>query len=75
MDPKNYIEFSRPWYAGALHFPFNYITPGQLQRGAEDKVEVTRGGSHLGEEEVKQRVSVYRKGRFGNVYGPYSEKS
>ncbi|XP_072051216.1 metaxin-1-like [Amphiura filiformis] len=56
VDARNYTEFSRPWYAEALQFPFNYFTPGHLHRVAETKVEVTRGGDHLQQDEVKQIV-------------------
>lgn len=34
VDAQNYVELTRPWYAKALGFPFNYIIPGQMQRAA-----------------------------------------
>lgn len=34
VDAQNYVELTRPWYAKALGFPFNYLLPGQMQRSA-----------------------------------------
>ncbi|XP_075536738.1 metaxin-1 [Dermacentor variabilis] len=34
VDAQNFVELTRPWYAKALGFPFNYIIPGQMQRAA-----------------------------------------
>lgn len=34
VDAQNYVELTRPWYAKALGFPFNYVMPGQMQRAA-----------------------------------------
>lgn len=34
IDAQNYVELTRPWYAKALGFPFNYVLPGQMQRDA-----------------------------------------
>lgn len=34
VDAQNYVELTRPWYAKALGFPFNYVIPGQMQRAA-----------------------------------------
>ena len=58
VDAKNYTEFSRPWFARALHFPFNYFIPGQIQRSAEAKLEASRGGLHLEDGELSQKVSL-----------------
>ncbi|XP_072166804.1 metaxin-1-like [Diadema setosum] len=57
MDARNYVELSRPWFAKAVHFPFNYFIPGQLQRSAETKLEVIRGGQHLEDGELAARVT------------------
>ncbi|XP_071794032.1 metaxin-1-like [Asterias amurensis] len=56
IDAKNYVEFTRPWYAKALQFPLNYFIPGRWHREAELRVEETRGGSHMEPQEVTNRV-------------------
>ncbi|XP_054756662.2 metaxin-1-like [Lytechinus pictus] len=56
VDAKNYTEFSRPWFAKTIHFPFNYFIPGQLQRIAESSLEAKRGGLHLLDGELTQNV-------------------
>lgn len=35
VDEKNYIDFSRPWYAKALPLPYNYYYPGKYEKQAK----------------------------------------
>ncbi|PIK62175.1 putative metaxin-1 [Apostichopus japonicus] len=56
VDAKNHVEFSRPWYARAFHFPFNYFLPGRIHRAAEERLESTRGGNHILPEELRSKV-------------------
>ena len=65
IDAKNYVEFTRPWYAKALQFPLNYFIPGRWHREAELRVEETRGGSHMEPQEVTNRVSVEKTQKTG----------
>ncbi|RWS25498.1 Metaxin-1-like protein [Leptotrombidium deliense] len=40
-DEKNYIEFTRPWFAKKIPFPGNYFIPGHLQRKVDEMLKAT----------------------------------
>nr|XP_006816753.1 PREDICTED: metaxin-1-like [Saccoglossus kowalevskii] len=56
IDAKNYVEFTRTWYANALPFPFRYFIPGKLHKLANQRLETSRGGPHMMEEEIESVV-------------------
>lgn len=56
MDAKNNVEFSRPWYSKAFHFPFNYFLPGRIHKAAEERLECTVGGNHVLPEELRTKI-------------------
>ncbi|KAG1676983.1 Metaxin-1 [Nymphon striatum] len=41
LDSKNYVEFTRPWYARALPFPHNFYIPGKMRNSSEAVVKST----------------------------------
>lgn len=59
MEPKNYVEVTRSWYAEHLPFPFNFFLPGQMQRHQLDKLRLLRGDDSLeASEEVEKEVTI-----------------
>ncbi|XP_035663287.1 metaxin-1-like [Branchiostoma floridae] len=56
MDARNYVDFSRPWYARALPFPLNFFVPGRMQQAAEGRLQYTRGGDHLIDGEMESQI-------------------
>lgn len=38
LDTKNYEQVTRPWYAKALSFPFNFYYPKRYKRENEDAI-------------------------------------
>ncbi|XP_077989204.1 metaxin-1-like [Glandiceps talaboti] len=53
VDSRNYVEFTRTWYAKAMSFPFSFFIPGQLHKKAVTRLESSRGGKHIEEEEME----------------------
>ncbi|RWS12576.1 Metaxin-1-like protein [Dinothrombium tinctorium] len=39
LDEKNFIDFTRPWYAKHIPIPGNFFIPGKLQARAEETVK------------------------------------
>lgn len=59
MEPKNYVEVTRSWYAEHLPFPFNFFLPGKMQRHQLDKLRLLRGDDSLeASEEVEKEVTL-----------------
>lgn len=57
VEPKNYVEVTRSWYAEHLPFPFNFFLPGQMQRHQLDKLRLLRGDESLeASEEVEKEL-------------------
>ncbi|XP_034029378.1 metaxin-1-like [Thalassophryne amazonica] len=56
IEPKNYVEVTRRWYAEHIPFPLNYFLPGQMQRAQLEKLRLLRGDENLeaGEELEKE---------------------
>ncbi|XP_075996210.1 metaxin-1-like [Genypterus blacodes] len=60
IEPKNYVEATRRWYAEHMPFPLNFFLPGRMQRSQLDKLRLLRGDETLeaGEELEKE---LYRE--------------
>ncbi|XP_053182800.1 LOW QUALITY PROTEIN: metaxin-1a [Scomber japonicus] len=56
VEPKNYVDVTRRWYAEHMPFPFNFFLPGRMQRTQLDKLRLLRGDESLeaGEELEKE---------------------
>ncbi|TNN02013.1 hypothetical protein fugu_009500 [Takifugu bimaculatus] len=47
VEPKNYVDVTRCWYAEHLPFPLNFFLPGQMQRHQLNKLCLQRGDESL----------------------------
>lgn len=57
VEPKNYVDVTRSWYAEHLPFPLNFFLPGRMQRHQLDKLRLLRGDESLeAGEEVEKEV-------------------
>ncbi|KAM9852022.1 thrombospondin-3a [Aulostomus maculatus] len=56
VEPKNYVDVTRRWYAEHMPFPLNFFLPGRMQRCQLDKLRLLRGDESLeaGEELEKE---------------------
>ncbi|XP_037310883.1 metaxin-1a [Pungitius pungitius] len=56
VEPKNYVDVTRRWYADHMPFPLNFFLPGRMQRGQLEKLRLLRGdeGLEAGEELEKE---------------------
>ncbi|KAM4601175.1 metaxin-1a [Polymixia lowei] len=56
IEPKNYVELTRRWYAEHIPFPLNFFLPGRMQRKQLDKLRLVKGneGLEAGEELEKE---------------------
>ncbi|CAB1422766.1 unnamed protein product [Pleuronectes platessa] len=56
VEPKNYVDVTRRWYAEHLPFPLNFFLPGRMQRQQVEKLRLLRGEEILeaGEELEKE---------------------
>ncbi|XP_029283522.1 metaxin-1a [Cottoperca gobio] len=56
VEPKNYVDVTRRWYAEHMPFPLNFFLPGRMQRGQMEKLRLLRGDESLeaGEELEKE---------------------
>ncbi|XP_068425384.1 metaxin-1a [Clinocottus analis] len=56
VEPKNYVDVTRRWYAEHMPFPLNLFLPGQMQRSQMEKLRLLRGDESLepGEELEKE---------------------
>ncbi|XP_076842846.1 metaxin-1a isoform X3 [Brachyhypopomus gauderio] len=62
IDPKNYVEVTRRWYAENIPFPLNFVLPGRMQHKQLERLRLMRGDGALeaGEEVEKE---LYRDAR------------
>ncbi|XP_028911841.1 metaxin-1 isoform X1 [Ornithorhynchus anatinus] len=61
-DGRNYVELTRPWYAGAAPFPLNLFLPGRLQRRNLRRLQGLRG-ERDGRDEEEPEKELYREAR------------
>ncbi|XP_066540093.1 metaxin-1a [Hoplias malabaricus] len=56
IDPKNYVEVIRRWYAENISFPLNFFLPSRMQGQQLERVRLMKGSSTLeaGEEAEKE---------------------
>ncbi|XP_013885316.1 metaxin-1 [Austrofundulus limnaeus] len=56
IEPKNYVDVTRPWFAEHMAFPLNFFLPGRMQRQQLEKLRLLRGVDNLetGEELEKE---------------------
>ncbi|XP_015245451.1 PREDICTED: metaxin-1 isoform X3 [Cyprinodon variegatus] len=56
IEPKNYVEVTRRWYAEHMMFPLNFFLPGRMQNRQLEKLRLLRGDQNLeaGEELEKE---------------------
>ncbi|XP_028254748.1 metaxin-1a [Parambassis ranga] len=47
IEPKNYVDVTRCWYAEHMPFPLNFFMPGQMQRHQLQKLRLLRGDESL----------------------------
>lgn len=56
VEPKNYVDVTRRWYAEHMMFPLNFFLPGRMQSRQLEKLRLLRGDENLeaGEELEKE---------------------
>ncbi|XP_055359385.1 metaxin-1-like isoform X6 [Betta splendens] len=56
IEPKNYVDVTRCWYAAHMPFPLNFFLPGRMQRQQLEKLRLLRGdeGLEAGEDLEKE---------------------
>ncbi|KAF1373395.1 hypothetical protein PFLUV_G00238420 [Perca fluviatilis] len=47
VEPKNYVDVTRRWYAEHLPFPLNFFLPGRMQRRRLETLQLLRGDQSL----------------------------
>ncbi|XP_035464440.2 metaxin-1-like [Scophthalmus maximus] len=47
VEPKNYVDVTRRWYAEHMPFPLNFFLPGRMQRQQLEKLRLLRGDELL----------------------------
>ncbi|XP_060777831.1 metaxin-1a isoform X2 [Neoarius graeffei] len=59
IEPKNYVEVTRPWHAENITFPLNFFLPSRMQCQHLERVRLMRGNGTLeaGEEAEKELYS------------------
>ncbi|XP_049586155.1 metaxin-1 isoform X4 [Syngnathus scovelli] len=59
VEPKNFAEVTRRWYAEHVSFPLGLVLPGRMRRQVLDKLRLLRGDASLdpGDELEKEHVS------------------
>lgn len=58
VEPKNYVDVTRCWYAEHLPFPLNFLLPGRMQHHQLDKLRLLRGDDRLeAGDELEKEVS------------------
>uniref|UniRef100_A0A3Q3X1S6 Metaxin n=1 Tax=Mola mola TaxID=94237 RepID=A0A3Q3X1S6_MOLML len=61
VEPKNYVEVSRRWYAEHMPFPLNFLLPGRMQRRQLDRLRLQRGDEGLeAGEDLETENPLYR---------------
>lgn len=59
VEPKNYVDVTRCWYAEHLPFPLNFFLPGRMQRHQLAKLCLQRADQSLEVgEELEKEVSL-----------------
>ncbi|XP_053551402.1 metaxin-1 [Bombina bombina] len=43
IDAKNYVEYTRKWYAEAIPFPLNFFIPNQMHKRHLERLQLIRG--------------------------------
>ncbi|XP_060889312.1 metaxin-1a isoform X1 [Labrus mixtus] len=57
VEPKNYVDLTRRWYADHMPFPLNFFLPGRMQGAQLEKLRLLRGDESLeAGEEVEKEV-------------------
>ncbi|XP_075934545.1 uncharacterized protein LOC142934059 isoform X1 [Anarhichas minor] len=66
VEPKNYVDVTRRWYADHMPFPLNFFLPGRMQRGQLEKLRLLRGDESLesGEELEKETLMTSSRHHF-----------
>lgn len=60
VEPKNYVDVTRCWYAEHLPFPLNFFLPGRMQRHQLAKLCLQRADQSLEVgEELEKEVSLH----------------
>jgi metaxin len=59
IDGKTYCDFTRPWYAKIMPFPFNFFMPGRQQKEANLRVFLTKGGDNINDSDVETKVALF----------------
>uniref|UniRef100_A0A8D2DEW4 Metaxin-1 n=1 Tax=Sciurus vulgaris TaxID=55149 RepID=A0A8D2DEW4_SCIVU len=62
IDPKNYVEVTRKWYAEAMPFPLNFFLPGRMQRQYMERLQLLCG-EHRPENEEELEKELYQEAR------------
>ena len=55
IDSKNYTELTRPWYAGVLPLPLNWIVPGRI--ASHVRHVLTEDSVEYDDDSVESKVS------------------
>ncbi|XP_049586152.1 metaxin-1 isoform X2 [Syngnathus scovelli] len=80
VEPKNFAEVTRRWYAEHVSFPLGLVLPGRMRRQVLDKLRLLRGDASLdpGDELEKESpgwpVSMYRSATSSQEAQRGSEK-
>nr|XP_004667302.2 metaxin-1 [Jaculus jaculus] len=62
VDPKNYVEVTRKWYAEAMPFPLNFFLPGRMQRQHMERLQLLCG-QHEADSEEELEKELYQEAR------------
>lgn len=87
VEPKNYVDVTRRWYAEHMPFPLNFFLPGRMQRRQLEKLRLLRGDESLeAGDDLEKEVRPHRAqtprcrqdagpGRVGSMLRPPSSDS
>ncbi|XP_028428326.1 metaxin-1 [Perca flavescens] len=70
VEPKNYVDVTRRWYAEHLPFPLNFFLPGRMQRRRLETLQLLRGDQSLeaGDELEKETDELQFPRQAGTHY-------
>ncbi|KAM4664190.1 metaxin-1 [Discoglossus pictus] len=55
VDAKNYVEYTRKWYADAIPFPLNFFIPNQMHKRHLERLQLIQGESWREDDEVVEK--------------------
>ncbi|XP_053552954.1 metaxin-1-like [Bombina bombina] len=55
IDAKNYVEYTRKWYAEAIPFPLNFFIPNQMHKRHLERLQLIRGEGWREDDEILEK--------------------